>query len=98
MEIPEQDFYDQFFEGKYGDEGINCKLASGTVDLDVVSSRSEETLDISAAIKLPVMNGNFEGGMTSAGGFNFGLSQNLLGFFTIGSVEEFNATANLMIA
>lgn len=87
MEIPEQDFYEQFFEGKFGDEGINCKLTSGTVEIDVASSRTEETLDISAAIKLPVLIGNFECGMTSAGGFNFGLSQDLLGLFHISRFE-----------
>jgi hypothetical protein len=74
MEIPEQGFYDQFFVGKFGDEGINCKLASGAVEVDIASSRTEETLDISAGIKLPVLIGNFECGMTSTGGFNLGLS------------------------
>jgi|LauGreDrversion4_2_1035121.scaffolds.fasta_scaffold95949_2 hypothetical protein len=74
MEIPEQDFYEQFFVGKFGDEGLNCKLASGAVEVDIASSRTEETLDISAGIKLPVMVGNFECGMTSAGGINFGIS------------------------
>lgn len=98
MEIPEQDFYEQFFTGKFGDEGLNGKFASGSVEVDIASSRTEETLDISSSIKLPVINGSFECGMTSAGGLNFGLSQNLLGIFDIGRVDVFNATANIMVA
>jgi len=74
MEIPEQDFYEEFFVGKFGDEGLNCKFTSGSVDVDIATSRTEETLDISAGIKLPLMFGNFECGMTSAGRLNFGLS------------------------
>jgi len=45
-----------------------------------------------------MMFGNLECGMTSAGGLNFGVSQDLIDLFDIGLVEQMNATANLMIA
>ena len=98
MEIPEQDFYEEFFVGKYGDEGLNCKLSSGAVEVDVATSRTEDTVDISAGFKLPMKFGNFECGMTSAGGLNFGVSQNLVSLFDLTKIDELNATANLMIA
>jgi len=85
------------FFGKYGDEGLNFKISSGAVDLDVQTSRTEDTVDITAGLKLPIKYGSFECGMTSEGGINFGVSQNLLDVFDLKRVDTLNSTANLMI-